>query len=452
MKLFRFLALIIILSSFPLRAQISFEGAGEYQPIKISAPASSGLNDIYVVWTTNDISINYQSSGSSSIEWLIYSNLGGGYAEEISGINKNGNIYTLNNPAGNHGYIINDNGKSYIFWLVDYSQYRMNSGELSMSEESNCDMTILYFGGNASPINYYTVNGRQENLSREISLIYNNLDWSDQDSFFIEQEEVKTLPYINETINLSPPLYCPTEISLSGDRFLKKWGIPVSASFYSSSPIAVAVKAKVETEESEDTDQNEENSNQIGSGGDGLGGSAPFNANFISYFTDAVIHYEWQITTDPEFENIDYRIYQQDLDYTFTEEGQHYVRFVGSNSDGSCEAFSDIFTIFIGASELKIPNAFSPNGDGVNDIWKVAYRSLLEFKCWIFDRHGHQIYYFDDPNGGWDGKNGSKFVNPGVYFYVIEAKGSDGRKYKKKGDINILNSRTTGGNYTEEEE
>ena len=35
-------------------------------------------------------------------------------------------------------------------------------------------------------------------------------------------------------------------------------------------------------------------------------------------------------------------------------------------------------------------------------------------------------------------KKGGKYVAPGVYFYVIEAEGSDGKKYKKKGDINIL--------------
>lgn len=85
-----------------------------------------------------------------------------------------------------------------------------------------------------------------------------------------------------------------------------------------------------------------------------------------------------------------------------------------------------------------MPNAFSPNGDGVNDEWKVAYRSLLEFNCWIFDRQGHQIYNLTSPDQGWDGKIGNKTVESGVFYYVIEAVGADGKKYKKSGDINVV--------------
>lgn len=80
----------------------------------------------------------------------------------------------------------------------------------------------------------------------------------------------------------------------------------------------------------------------------------------------------------------------------------------------------------------------------MNDTWKVGYRSLVEFKCWIFDRNGHQLFYFDRPELGWDGKHHGKTVSPGVYYYVIEAKGADGKKYKKGGDINILRYRKIG--------
>lgn len=181
-----------------------------------------------------------------------------------------------------------------------------------------------------------------------------------------------------------------------------------------------------------------------------LGGSAPADVSFKAYITDAVLHSEWQFATDAQFEDITHRFNQQDLDYTFTEEGTVYVRFVGSNFDGSCTAESDVYTVSIGASDLKIPNAFSPGAsEGVNDIWKVSYKSLLEFKCWIFNRYGTQLFYFDNPEDGWDGKYNGKLVPPGVYFYVIEAKGSDGKQYKKGGDINILrynpNGRNNGG-------
>ena len=41
----------------------------------------------------------------------------------------------------------------------------------------------------------------------------------------------------------------------------------------------------------------------------------------------------------------------------------------------------------------------------------------------------------------WDGRKGEKLVAPGVYYYVIEAVGSDGRRYKRAGDVNILRSK-----------
>jgi len=154
-----------------------------------------------------------------------------------------------------------------------------------------------------------------------------------------------------------------------------------------------------------------------------------------------VIHNEWQIARDQDFEHIDYRFNEQNLDYTFTEEGTYYVRFMGSNADGSCETAGETYTVGIGSSDLRIPNAFTPNEDGVNDVWKVAYRSLLEFSCTIFDRYGNELFHFKDPTQGWDGKYKGKYVKPGVYFYVIEAKGADGTRYKKGGDINLIRSK-----------
>jgi hypothetical protein len=44
-----------------------------------------------------------------------------------------------------------------------------------------------------------------------------------------------------------------------------------------------------------------------------------------------------------------------------------------------------------------------------------------------------------DPSQGWDGRYGGKIVNSGVYYYVIKARGSDGKKYNLSGDINIIN-------------
>ena len=60
------------------------------------------------------------------------------------------------------------------------------------------------------------------------------------------------------------------------------------------------------------------------------------------------------------------------------------------------------------------------------------------------------MYYWKDPSKGWDGKKGGKYVPHGVYFYVIEATGSDGKPIKKKGSINIFRSKSIDDEIIEE--
>jgi gliding motility-associated-like protein len=105
---------------------------------------------------------------------------------------------------------------------------------------------------------------------------------------------------------------------------------------------------------------------------------------------------------------------------------------------GQCRQ-TDSVSIEIGETCLSVPNAFSPGASpGVNDEFKVAYKSIVSFKGWIFNRWGAEMFYWTDPAKGWDGKKGGKYVPPGVYFYVIEAKGADGKNLIRKGHINII--------------
>ncbi|MCH5327101.1 MAG: gliding motility-associated C-terminal domain-containing protein [Duncaniella sp.] len=128
-----------------------------------------------------------------------------------------------------------------------------------------------------------------------------------------------------------------------------------------------------------------------------------------------------------------------DFSYTFTEQGSVFVRFYCANADASCDAYGETYEISIGVSSLKCPNAFSPlNEDGVNDEWKVSYSSIVSFQCSIYNRYGREMISFTDPAAGWDGRYGGKLVPAGVYYYVIKARGADGKEYKLSGDINIV--------------
>lgn len=90
-------------------------------------------------------------------------------------------------------------------------------------------------------------------------------------------------------------------------------------------------------------------------------------------------------------------------------------------------------------STLYIPNVFTPNGDGVNDIFYTLGTNISSFKLQIFNRWGSLIFSSDSITRGWDGKVGGDLVSNGVYVYVINAIGTDNVEHNKKGHITVFN-------------
>lgn len=204
------------------------------------------------------------------------------------------------------------------------------------------------------------------------------------------------------------------------------------------------------------TDESEET-------GTSYSGSAPLtvvfhaNAENVGMYTP---HYEWRFTKEGETQPYLVR-YEEETEYTFTEAGSHrivlYATFINGNDTVAYtkDYWQDAqpITIQISESKLEMPNAFSPNGDGINDIYRAKnnYQSIVEFDAYIFNRWGQKIYEWHDPAGGWDGKFNGKDVKQGVYFVLVKAKGADGRKYNIKKDVNLLRGYTesNGVNSTE---
>lgn len=71
--------------------------------------------------------------------------------------------------------------------------------------------------------------------------------------------------------------------------------------------------------------------------------------------------------------------------------------------------------------ELTFPNVFTPNGDGVNDVWKPVFTGQQRFSYRIYDRWGIQLFQGSETDGGWNGTYGNaRNAIPGVYFYAVE--------------------------------
>ncbi|MGM9620331.1 MAG: gliding motility-associated C-terminal domain-containing protein [Bacteroidaceae bacterium] len=187
--------------------------------------------------------------------------------------------------------------------------------------------------------------------------------------------------------------------------------------------------------------------------------SAPLTAHFRANpqnVGDYSARYEWKIWREGDDENLLVHRFDEDIDYTFTGSGsfriQLYATFVLGNDTITypAEGEENPISVSISESKLEFPNAFSPNGDGYNDVLRAkdGYQSIVSFEAAVFSRWGRKLYSWNSPAGGWDGKVNGRTVSDGVYFLVVKAKGADGRKYNMKKTISVLtgydNSRQQG--------
>lgn len=85
-----------------------------------------------------------------------------------------------------------------------------------------------------------------------------------------------------------------------------------------------------------------------------------------------------------------------------------------------------------------IPNAFSPNGDGLNDVLKVYGYIIRDIHFMIFNQWGEKVFETNTQSRGWDGMYKGKAQASGVYIYVCRLQLTDGTVVNKKGAINLI--------------
>ena len=119
---------------------------------------------------------------------------------------------------------------------------------------------------------------------------------------------------------------------------------------------------------------------------------------------------------------------------TYTSTGVFVVSLTATDPSGLCTATSTINIEVIDNSLIEVPNVFTPNGDGVNDAFSIKTKGIKEINCDIFDRWGLKVYTITSIKDTWDGINQSA----GTYFYIINAKGYDGKEFKQQGFISLF--------------
>ena len=164
-----------------------------------------------------------------------------------------------------------------------------------------------------------------------------------------------------------------------------------------------------------------------------ISGKAPLKVDFTNSSINGK-SYHWDLGDQTEVSTMN-------ASHVYSTEGQgasYDVTLIVTNSFG-CKDTAEIRIMVNPFSDLIIPNVFTPNGDGINDVFTIKSIGLNFINAEVYDRWGLKMYEWSVVSEGWNGKTSSGDEVPeGTYFYIIVARGVDGQQYKLKGPFTLL--------------
>lgn len=340
-------------------------------------------------------------------------------------------------PDDHCGYLVKLSGfidgkpysATFTVFVIDYLSYKWQDEVMLVpktSTEDECEKMTLELQGNLKPMQYATTSGLLYPVRREFTLTYETLEWNER---WADKIITKKVVPEKGSLQIDEPPLKDTYFELTGDQFCQDLGIS-SVLLKSTRYQARRVACKITTEATIRTEKHEVDRPSAISA---ISGSAPLELILKANGNEPVAtYYQWTISVGD-----DVLLSRTDAthSYTFMQAGTFLVKVSAENA--YC-TYSDSITVKVSESAISAPNVFSPNGDEINDEFRVAYKSIIEFQGIIFNRWGTKIYEWTDIHKGWNGTINGKPVSEGAYFYVIRAKGSDGLLYNLKGDINLL--------------
>lgn len=126
----------------------------------------------------------------------------------------------------------------------------------------------------------------------------------------------------------------------------------------------------------------------------------------------------------------------QNPGHIYTDIGIYPVMLVITNALGCRDTIIKDIEV---KERFLVPNIFTPNNDGINDVFKVIASGYKDFSMQIYNRFGQIIFESFNPTIGWNGKTVAGIdVTVGTYFYIIKAVAPDGKEVIEKGPIQLL--------------
>lgn len=161
-------------------------------------------------------------------------------------------------------------------------------------------------------------------------------------------------------------------------------------------------------------------------------GIDPLEVTFTNTSTGGANIFEWIFFKETH-------IYEKDTKFTFRNPDTYTVMLISSDST----VCPDTATVQIYVYEkfvLEIPNVFTPNGDGTNDLFTIRTSGIESLYGEIYDRWGLKMFTWELKNDGWDGRSPAGTMAPeGTYYYIIKIKPRDGGEPEtKNGSLTLL--------------
>ncbi|MFL5763980.1 MAG: PKD domain-containing protein [Bacteroidia bacterium] len=170
--------------------------------------------------------------------------------------------------------------------------------------------------------------------------------------------------------------------------------------------------------------------------------SAPGTAVSFTNNTTGAATYSWNFN-DPSSGTANTSTLANDS-HTYAAEGSYCITMVATSAAGCTDTVVSC-VIIADEATIMIPNVFTPNGDGHNDIFYVTTTSVKELTVAIYDRWGLKIANWtstDDSPNGWDGRTTSGIpATDGTYFYILHAKTLNDKEIDKQGYLQLLKTK-----------
>lgn len=113
--------------------------------------------------------------------------------------------------------------------------------------------------------------------------------------------------------------------------------------------------------------------------------------------------------------------------------------YVSYEADNGCTVYDTVLVTIDEDLHIGLPTAFTPNGDGSNDVLYVRGQMAIESLSFtIYNRYGQEVFHTTDKMEGWDGTHNGKAVNSGVFVYVVQATLINGLIEELKGNVTLI--------------